>query len=104
MTTEEAHPRYYDGLVDNLDESLAAGKLVGLQTELKSMRSYVRKYARKHPEEFEKILRGMRLIMQMVVAQHRIGSEQLEQSYAALEAATRDIREQLMPPGWDDEV
>jgi hypothetical protein len=97
-----APPPLYNGVVTNLEKTLAAGELVGLDEELRSMRSYVSDYARTHGEEFEKVLKGMRLIMQIVLAQHRMSAGMLTDSYAALEAATREFREAFKKPELDD--
>jgi hypothetical protein len=95
-------PPFYDGLVADADKSLAAGALVGLDEELKSLRQYVNDYARQHPDRLELIIKGLRLIMQMVLAQHRIGAEQTAESYEALEQATRHLREQFLTEDSDD--
>ena len=103
MSAETAAPRpFYDNVIASAEKAMAAAQLVGLDEELKSLREYVNEYARQHKEEFDKVIKGMRLIMQMVLARHRIGGQQLEETIAALEEATRDFREQFGAPDIDD--
>ena len=97
-----AQPPFYDNMVANAEKVVAAARLVGLDEELKTLREYVNNYAKQHKEEFDKIIKGMRLIMQMVVARHRMGGEKLDETIAALEEATRDFREQFGAPDIDD--
>ena len=103
MSAKAASPRpFYDSVIANAEKAMDAAQLVGLDEELMSLRAYVNDYARQHTEEFDKIIKGMRLIMQMVVARHRMGGEKLAETIAALEEATRDFREQFGAPDIDD--
>jgi hypothetical protein len=95
-------PPFYDGLVADTEKSLAAGSLIGLDEELKSLRQYVNDFARQHPDRLDLIIKGLRLIMQMVLAQHRMGAEQMAESYEALEQATRHLREQFLTEDTED--
>jgi hypothetical protein len=99
MSDEPAPWRpYYDNVIDSAEKAMAAAQLVGLDEELRSLRAYINEYMRDHKDEFDKVVKGMRLIMQMVVAQHRIGATALAETYAALEEATRELREAFLPP------
>jgi hypothetical protein len=93
---------FYDNVITSAEKALAAARLVGLDEELNTLREYVNNYAQHHREEFDKIIKGMRLIMQMVVSRHRMGGEKLDETIAALEEATRDFREQFGAPDIDD--
>lgn len=100
MTSDAARQQrpFYGSLVSNLETALEAGSLVGLQEELRTLRTY----AEEHGDDVESILKAMRLIMQMVVAQHRMGSNKLEEASRALEAATRDYIRMFEAPEADD--
>ncbi len=102
--TADAAPQmpYYDHLVANVEKAMAALELVGLEEELKSLREYVNEYAREHRGEFDQILKGMRLIMQMVLAQHRIGADRLAESYEAMDETRRHLQEQFKAPDSED--
>ena len=104
MTTDAAPQQqpFYSSLVSNLEAALEAGSLIGLQEELRTLRAFVRKYAEEHGDDVESILKAMRLIMQMVVAQHRMGSNRFEEASRALEAATRDYIRMFEAPEADD--
>ena len=69
---------------------------------MRSLRAFVSDYAKEHPEEFVKILNGMRLIMQMVLAQHRMGVNQMRESLEAMERVSREMREMMAPIEEDD--
>ena len=57
---------------------------------------------RTHPDDIEKIIKGMRLIMQMVLAQNRIGADKRAEALAAFEATAADLRRQFAEPEDDD--
>jgi hypothetical protein len=103
MTTDAAPSTpFYDNLVADVEKTMAALELVGLEEELRSLRAYVNDYARDHRDDIEIILKALRLIMQMVLAQHRIGAERLAESYDALEETTRHLQEMFGPPDLED--
>ncbi len=102
MTREiqEATPFY--SIVSRIDQAMAASRMAGLDEELQAMRVYVAQYVAAHPDEIDKIIKAMRLIMQMVLAQHRIGRTQMQESLEALERVTAEVREMVLPPEEDD--
>ena len=103
MTAEmrEATP-FYRSIVSHIDEAMAASQLAGLDEELKTMRVYVARFAEAHPDDVEKLIKAMRLIMQMVLAQHRIGRTQMQESIEAMERVVAEVREMVLPPEEDD--
>jgi hypothetical protein len=97
----EAKP-FYITVITDPEAIREAGRLIGLQEELRTRRAAVREYAAKHECDLDMILKAMRVITQMTVAQQRTGTDKYAQAAAALEAATKDYIEAFNAPDEDD--
>jgi hypothetical protein len=104
VTAETPPPAVTDrkSIVASTDHGLAAGQLISLDDELRWLRDYVADYRASHPEQFDKILRGTRLIMQMVLAQHRIGGGEMEQTLEAFQRVVEEMEEAFGKPPEED--
>ncbi len=79
-----------------------AAKVEGIDQEITLLRAALKQVFDERPRDMELMLKGVRLLVQAVTARYRMSPQRAEELGASLEAATRAIRDQFLPPEIDE--
>jgi hypothetical protein len=93
---------YYGGVVDDTAALLAAGDIEGVDEELALLRASLRKFVRidddTSGEDYELMLKSVRLIVHTVAERYRISDKQRDQVDRNAAAELRAVRESVFGP------
>ena len=94
---------FYAASISTSEEIMErAAKVEGIDQEITVLRAALKRLVDGRPQDMELMLKSARLLVQAVTARYRMSPQRAGELGAALEAATRAIRDQFLPPEIDE--
>jgi hypothetical protein len=92
---------FYADAVEDAKQLLAAAEVRGFDAELAMLRTSLHKHAQAHPEDLELMIKGVRLVAQIVAAQYRMSPARTDELAGAITATLRHVGGQMFPERFD---
>ena len=89
---------FYAGVTDLTNRMLSAADIDGVDEEVAFLRGYVRKYADEHPEEFDRVIKGVKEIVNAVKEKYRLSRANATSLTVALKEMAASLRDEVLPP------
>jgi hypothetical protein len=93
---------FYARAVDDAAMLVAANAVHGFDEELAMLRVTLEEHMRKFPGDLELLIKGARLVAQMVASRYRMSPARTDEFFDTLATVTKQIAEQLYPERFDD--
>lgn len=94
---DDAAATFYHRAVKDAAQLIAAERIRGVDRELAMLRTRLDEHARAHPEDLDLVIKGVRLVAQIVAAQYRMSPARTDELADTMASALRQVGAQLFP-------